>query len=374
MISSFYSIATLISGLTMPFIGKMIDGKGHRKAAVAISFLFCLACVWMSMIASPWMIFLGFILIRLFGQGSMSLIPSVLIPQWFISKRGKALSLATLGGVLGFTILPPLNSFLIQSRGVSFAWLFWAAALLLIMMPVAYFLIRNRPEEMNLKPDGVKVDQRHADEPEQEEERSWTLDEAKRTKPFWYMLFCMIVPSLVNTGITFHMLSIVSEKGMDPTFGAYVLSITAMTQIPLVFLAGAILDKAKVHLVKGTNYLILGFAMVLLIVSQSAVGLIVYAVCHGLFIAFEGISTNVFWSNYYGRTHLGKIRGITMTIMVIGSALGPLPFGAAYDVFHGYSQILLILLILPVTASLLSFLSFPPIFEESFDTWEKTND
>ena len=154
-ISSFYSIATLISGFSMPFVGKLIDSKGHRKSAVIISFLFGIVLVWMSAIRAPWMIFFGFIFIRMFGQGSLSLIPSVLIPQWFIKKRGRALSLISIGGILGSALVPPLNNYLIVNFGLSKAWIFWAIAMVLIMLPVAFFFIKNKPEDIGMLPDGV---------------------------------------------------------------------------------------------------------------------------------------------------------------------------------------------------------------------------
>jgi MFS family permease len=363
-ISSFYSIATLFSGLAMPIVGRMIDSQGHKKSLLLICILFAVSCLWMSIVSAPWMIFIGFMLIRLFGQGSMSLIPSVLVPQWFIRKRGKALSFATIGGVMGFAFMPPLNNMLVENFGAPAAWVFWAVALLVVMLPVAIFLVRNRPEDMALLPDGdLPAEDEEYDDIEAYE-RSWTLEEAKRTRAFWFMLFCMVVPSLVNTGITFHMISIVGERGFDSSFGAYILSITALTQIPLVFVAGAMLDRVRVHLFKGVNYLILALAIILLTSAQSRIALLAYAVCHGVFVAFEGISTNVLWSNYYGRMHLGKIRGITMAVMVLGSAFGPLPFGAAFDFFGGYREILFLSLLLPATASFLAFGSPPPVFKE----------
>jgi MFS family permease len=363
-ISTFYSIATLFSGLAMPLVGRMIDQRGHRKSLIWISILFAASCVWMSFISAPWMIFIGFMLIRLFGQGSMSLIPAVLVPQWFIQKRGRALSFATIGGVMGFAFMPPLNNMLVESFGAPAAWIFWATALLVIMLPVAFFLVRNRPEDMDLHPDGQVIAEGDHTGDGEEIERSWTFEEAKSTRAFWFMLFCMVVPSLVNTGITFHMISIVGEKGFESGFGAYILSITALTQIPLVFVAGLLLDKVRVHLFKGWNYLILALAIILLTGAQSRIALLGYAICHGVFVAFEGISTNVLWSNYYGRLHLGKIRGITMAVMVLGSAFGPLPFGAAFDLFGGYREILFLALLLPVMASILSFLSPPPAVKE----------
>jgi len=53
-----------------------------------------------------------------------------------------------------------------------------------------------------------------------------------------------------------------------------------------------------------------------------------------------------------------------MTAMVLGSAFGPLPFGAAYDLFGGYTEVLLIIIILPILASIASFMSPPPNYDE----------
>lgn len=75
-ISSFYSVATLISGFSMPFVGKIIDSRGHRASTVLVSALFALTLLFMSTVSAPWMIFVGFLFIRMFGQGSLSLIPS----------------------------------------------------------------------------------------------------------------------------------------------------------------------------------------------------------------------------------------------------------------------------------------------------------
>jgi MFS family permease len=80
-------------------------------------------------------------------------------------------------------------------------------------------------------------------------------------------------------------------------------------------------------------------------------------------MAFDGVSTGVLWPNYFGRKNLGSIRGFAMTTMVLGSALGPLPFGIAYDYFGGYNEIMIGILILPLLAIFASFFSPPPKYK-----------
>lgn len=155
-ISSYYSIATLLAGLTLPFVGKIIDSFGHRKMIVMISFLLSMGALWMSNISTPLMLMIGFFILRLFGQGSMTLLPNTLVPAWFIKHRGKALSLMALGSVIGSVVIPPLNNYLLESMGVEKAWQFWSIMLLLIMAPIGWFVIRNSPDQIGLMPDGIR--------------------------------------------------------------------------------------------------------------------------------------------------------------------------------------------------------------------------
>ncbi len=122
-----------------------------------IATLLGLACLWNSFVTGPLMLFIGFFMLRLLGQGSMTLLPQTLVPQWFIDKRGRAISLMMLGIIVSSTILPPLNTWLIQTWDWSFAWRIWFVLLFFFYAPMAYFFIRNKPEDIGLLPDNAKV-------------------------------------------------------------------------------------------------------------------------------------------------------------------------------------------------------------------------
>jgi len=72
-------------------------------------------------------------------------------------------------------------------------------------------------------------------------------------------------------------------------------------------------------------------------------------------MGIQAVTNGVVWPDFFGREHLGKIRGIAMTGMVIGSAFGPLPFGFAYDIFGGYTEILLASLVIPFAGAIAMF-------------------
>jgi MFS family permease len=372
-VSSYYSMATLVAGFTLPVIGRAIDKKGQRWMLVAISFALGMAALWMSFVRTPLMLVVGFFLLRLLGQGSMTLLPNTLVPAWFQRNRGKALSLMALGGVVGSAAIPPLNNFMLVHFGAAIAWRTWTILLLAVMVPVGWTLIRNRPEDKGLKPDGDTdhdLDQNRFRPAKKIRVSSypWRLEEAVRTRAFWLLLLTMAIPSTINTGITFHIVSIIGEKGFSSAFAASILSIMALSQFPMTFVAGFVVDNVKVHLVKGFNYILYLGVVLAIFLGDSPGLLIVYAVLHGIFMAFDSVSTGVIWPNYFGSTHLGSIRSITMTSMVVGSALGPLPFGMAYDIFGGYNEILILMMAFPILGALASFASPAP--EEPEETEE----
>ena len=316
----------------------------------------------MSFVNSLIMLFAGFMAIRMLGQGSMSLSGNTLTPQWFITKKGKALSYISIGGVMGSALFPPLNTWLIQNIGWRFGWIFWAILLWAVMAPLAYIFIRNRPEEVGLWPDNKIPVNPHDDEGETNwnPEIEWTVKEAIRTKTFWLLLFASMVPGAVVTGLMFHNVSIMAQMGISAMVAALVLTAMAVVRFPFVLIVGSVADKMQPRYLIAIAEGILFIALVVLLYANSIYIAIIYGALIGILIAFLSISRNFIWPEYYGRQYLSSIRGVTLIAGVIGSALGPLPFGVAYDYFGGYQEILIISMIFPLFAIVASILARPP--------------
>ncbi len=364
LVSGIYSSATLLSGLLLFVVGRSVDRFGQRKMAVSVGVLLAAACVWNSFAAGPIMIFFGFFMIRLFGQGSMTLIPNTLVPQWFIRKRGRALSMMAIGGFLSSAAFPPLNAWLIHSFGWQSAWRVLAVLLCIVFVPLAYFIIRNKPEDIGLLPDNDVIPEADAIDGQPlsapVSEVNWTVKEAMRTRAFWLILFCVSLPALINTGLTFHLISIFKSHGLKATTAALILSLMAVIGFPVSFVAGFLLEKIQVHKVLAISFIGQMIFLVVLIRMSNISEAILFGVIWGAINGFERITLNIVWPNYFGRKHLGSIKGIAMTTMVIGSAFGPLPFGIAFDYFHSYYQILLIMMIFPVLGFFAAITSPPP--------------
>ena len=362
LVSGIYSFATLSAGLLLFIIGRCVDRYGQRIMMASVGLLLGLACFWNSFVIGPIMLFAGFFMLRLFGQGSMTLVPNTLVPQWFIKKRGRAMSAMTIGAFISSAAFPPLNVWMIHTWGWPVAWRVLGILLFLIFVPMTLIFVRNRPEDVGLLPDNEKLDQKADAGMNSKElhEADWTLSEAFKTKAFWLVLLCVAIPAMVNTGITFHLISILGQKGVSPTVSAVVLSLMAIVGFPITFVMGYLVDRFKVHRVLGFSFIGQLIFLVLLLFIHSAAMAIVFGVIWGMVNGMERITLNVVWPDYFGRRYLGSIKGFATTFIVIGSAFGPLPFGFAFDMFGGYTQILIFMMIFPVMGFIAAFLSSPP--------------
>jgi len=344
LVSGMYSAGTLVAGLTMAAIGRLVDGRGYRVMLTALALCFAGALLFMSTISTPVTLFIGFLLIRMFGQGSLTLVPGALVPQWFVKRRGRALTVLALGGAISSAILPLININLIAAWGWRRMWLLWSAVIAFVLVPLAWRFVRNRPEDIGLRPDGERVEEVHASNADADSiEESWTVAQAVRTSAFWIVLLCSSIPSMVGTGAQFHHMSIMSSRGVGPTVAAAVFSVSAGVHVLVLPMVGYVSDRINAKYILSFGLLVQAATVLALLAVNSTASALLVGVLQGLKMAVLAIVGGLIWPHYFGRRNLASIRGLATSGMVISSALGPLPFGLGYDVFGGYTQIIVLM-------------------------------
>ncbi|WP_201317802.1 MFS transporter [Paenibacillus sp. EPM92] len=359
-VSSIYSLATMIAGILLFGVGKLTDRYGHRVMMTWTAVLLGLACLWNSFAAGTVTLFIGFLMIRLFGQGSMFLIPNTLVSQWFVKRRGRALSFAGLGGLLGAAVFPPVNNWLIEAYSWQTAWRVLGAAILCCFAPAAFYWVRNKPEDVGLLPDHASSDSDQESSHSSAGEDSWTLSEAMRTRAFWFILVCTAIPAMVYGGITIQIFSILNEHKIDRMTTAFILSFVPLISFICSLFAGFIVERVRVHTMLGLTFGLNMLTPALLITAQSETMIYLFAMIWGAGQGLVNAPLSVIWANYFGRKHLAKINSVTTTAMVFGSALGPIQLGWAYDHIGNYNPILWMMVIFWAIGALLAFSAPPP--------------
>ena len=345
LISSGYSIATTISGLSLIFMGRAVDRFGARRMMMVAGVMLGLSALYNSFVANIVMIFIGFFLLRYFGQGSLTLIPNALVPQWFEKKRAFSISLAGIGNLLATLSIPAFNYFMINAIGWQQAWRVWSIILLVGFVPLVYLFVVNRPEDIGIP---MENDLANGDQDAVKaslvkmEKESFTLKEALKTKEFWFAGIIGMIPSMFTTGITFHFFSMMNLRGVSNDHAAIIIGLVALPAFIMPFIARLVIDRYPVNYVFSVTLVFMILSMLWLAFTvNSAFTATLFILFYGTAVAVQGVALNVLWPNYFGRLYLGSIRGSATVFMVLGSALGPLPFGVAYDLTGGYNHVIM---------------------------------
>lgn len=345
LISSLYSFGTLVGGFSLPLWGKQIDRKGSRLMITVISVLFGFSLIYMGFIQNAFMIGFGFILIRMLGQGSLGLVSQTAINQWWSRKRGMIMGISgLLMSLIGMGTYPNLVHTLIASVDWRKTYIILGFSLLLLMAPLGYLFMRNKPEDYGLNPDGENFQDLDLDNPNAQKVRvqeNWTLKEALNTFPFWILGASLSLFTLLITGITFHLVSIFQTQGLDAATAAWVFLPLSITGALANFLVGYLSDHLPLRYLLAFGLILLGASLVLMQKLQGNNSALAFGIVLGSANGFIRTISTVGWPTFFGREHLGSIFGFTSALGIIGAALGPLPFGFAFDLIGSYQPVLI---------------------------------
>lgn len=323
-ISAGYAIGTLCGSLTLPTVGRLIDRYGVRRAMFTIATLFALGLAYMSGVQGLVMLTIGFFFIRMLGQGSLSLVSSVTISLWFDRRRGFALGIAMTISSSIMALVPVALSFAIDQVGWRDTWLLAAVTIAVVVVPISWFGIIDRPSAIGQLPDGAPPPQ-DEDEPVAEE---WGVErsEALRTRAFWILALATSLTSMLGTALNFHQIALLGESGFTETEAA----IMFLPQVIGTFIGspgmGVVVDKV------GTRYApaatLIGLAATLMLAGSvsSTAGVIVYATWFGLQAGTVRTLGAALIPKWFGTRHLGSIQGAMTFLGVLASAAGPIAF------------------------------------------------
>jgi MFS family permease len=328
-IASAYGLATLIAAFLLPYMGKIIDRYGARVSLIIISIILGISCIFFGAASNFLMLTVGFGFLRFFGQGSLMLGCANLVSQWFDSKRGFAMSLMALGFGMSMAIHPPVSQFLIDQYGWKYAWIILGISTWIIMVPALFILAWNNPENIGLKPDGVKKSNLKNDKVEAIE--GLNLTEALKENSFYILAAMWFGMAMLVTTLHFYQVTILTNQGITTEFAASLFTVSAFAMVVFMPLVGKFFDNFPTKYVLATGLLINSISLISITYSSSDAYSLFYAVSFGINNAFSMTMFGYIWPRYFGRKHLGSIQGTGQMIGVIGASLGPLPVGFAID-------------------------------------------
>ncbi|MCY4623647.1 MAG: MFS transporter [Chloroflexi bacterium] len=339
IISFAAALGILLNGVSQPILGNLYDRVGGRKlilygatvigiTALLLAFTFHIA----------YFIFIfGIVMAVAMSAGSITT-GAVIVSKWFQRKRATAIGITAAGASVGGLILVPFTTYLIELLDWRLSWAILGSMILVLVLPVAFLVLRNSPADMGLQPDGdaapsstgprrqrpvgpLEVDQwRHAF-------RSW---------PMWQLCATYFVCGFTTLIMAFHFVPNAVESGFSPATAATAFGVLSAMNTIGVIIVGPIADKLGNKTLLGLVYFFRGVGYVLLLTLPGQWGLWIFAIVGGSsWIATVPLTTGL-TADIYGLKKVGTLSGMIFLSHQIGGSIGIQFGGIMRDITGSY--------------------------------------
>ena len=336
------SLAGVMGAASGVFAGQALDRHGPRPLML-IGVAASVVCFAGIAAQSNWWAFLilhaalGLVGYNLFG----SLVASSAVSKWFVARRGWALAVGSVGVSLAGIIAPAAMTFVVDAWGWRAGYAALGAFVFLAVTPAA-FAMRRAPEDYGLSPDGAPPESRSESAPDARpsaEAPSLDRRRAVRTRAFWLLTFGFMFNYAALTAILVHAVPFVSESGFARTVAASALAVNGVGNLASKVVWGYGLQRFETRLlVLAAFSLSSGGAALITAAAWTGGTAVLFA---GFFLYGFGFGGTIpisefIWARYFGRRHIGAIRGISNPVSIIGTGVGPILMGAWRDAAGGY--------------------------------------
>tara|TARA_B100000949_G_scaffold96889_1_gene86514 strand:- start:55 stop:1395 length:1341 start_codon:yes stop_codon:yes gene_type:complete len=339
------SLGALFGLLVSPFAGRLIDRYGSGVLLSASSAVVGLCAIGLSLTSPIWSFYALYVPGRAVFSSPLELGTSTAVSNWFIRRRPMGLAYMGVIQGIGLTIFPVIAQVLIDGWGWRTAWLAVGIFTLSTGIIPMLLLMARRPEDMGLEADPEKdhrtvptsdVAAAGAPPSASNTESNYTVRQALATRAFWLLAIFSVFGFVVQAGISLHQVPHYIGQGVPTHLAALTASTFAFGQVPggvfwsfwarrvplrvLLSVAAATMSVGAI----GTGF------------SSSLSTGIPMGFLLGVGVGGIHLLLRLTWADYYGRLHLGSIRGLTLPAQIGGQAIGPIIAGFMYDSTGGY--------------------------------------
>ncbi|MCZ6614341.1 MAG: MFS transporter [Chloroflexi bacterium] len=341
-------------------MGRMLDRYGPRWLLVGACAILGAAYVGLSQVSALVMFYIVYAVGRSMAQSAIhNGMLSTLVSKWFVRRRTTAIAIAIAGAYVGGMALAPVIQQIITTYGWRAAWVFLGVLTWSVVLIPAALLLRRSPEDMGLLPDGrgsvengagtlsgseTQVGDEEgvwsrtlASEPPEADEVSLTLREATRTVTFWLLCLVNGVNSIATTGINFHTVPHFTDIGISTAVAASTVSVFTLSQFVAVFVVGTVAGRVGAKRMLLAALLTLAWGAFLIARAGSAADAYLAVAVYGGSIGARTLLFSVVWADFFGRGHLGSIRGVAIAFQLVGNASGALIAALLYDINGDYN-------------------------------------
>lgn len=298
-------------------------------------------------VVAPWQTYAAFLVM---GVGwaclSMTAVATTLAP-WFERHQGRAVSIASLGASVGGLAGVPVLLLGIDRLGFAATTTIGAASALLVMLPLAVFVLKRRPQDIGLLPDGAVA----ASSAAAARAPSWSRRDALRTAALRSVMAGFGVGMMVQVGFVTHQVTLLS-----PALGAagtsIAVSVTAIAALLSRLVLARFADQLGARATAAAMMIVAAGALAAMAIWSMPAMLVAGSVLMGMTIGNVTTLAPIIVRREFGAASFGAVYGVASCVIQLATALGPSFYGLLHDAFGGYRVPLLLAATVDVGAAL----------------------
>jgi len=356
-----YFLTTGIMGL---FIGRPIDRYGPRPVMILGSIGVGFALMLVGRVERLWQLYAVYLLMAV-GWSGTSLIPiNTLVTNWFIRKRGLAMSVTMTGLSVGGMVMVPFATYLISRFGLKTALTVLGTLFWIVLIPIALFVLRRRPSDVGQVPDGEPagdVSSRHGKgAPDVSYQmKEWTRRQAMGTLAFWSIVLAFFLAMAGQVAYLMHQVSFLSLT-LGRSGAAMAVSATTAASIVGRLVLGVVVDRYPKRFVTMGLLLFQAFSVLALAYSNHVVVLYLGTFAFGLTMGSILMTQSLITGECFGLVSFATVSGAAGIFVSAGAAVGPSIAGFIYDFAGSYRWAFTVFAAMSLAAAFVVLLAKPP--------------
>jgi MFS family permease len=296
----------------------------------------------LSTVTSLWQLY-ALNVIAALGISCVAWIPNqTLISNWFNRKRGTAMGITLAGIGFGGLAMPLFTAFVIEAYGWRVAFAVLGGLVLSIVVTVVLAVVRSRPADIGLVPDGEPVapEEQPGTPPHGAEEvaavAGLTLSESVRTRAFWLLSLGHIFWTFGSMSLIAHLPAFLSDQGFESQVAAGSLAVAIGISVVGRLTFGVLADRFSKRRIISSALVLHALAVLCLFRIESFWALPGFVVLFGLGLGGAAVLVPLLVGECFGLRAFGTVLGVVTISATLGAAVGPVVTGRIFDVMESY--------------------------------------
>ena len=333
-LSGAFSLFLLMTGLMAFPVGWWLDKRGSRLLMTLGSTGATLLVLMWSQVNSLPEFMLIMTLMGCCGAAILYEPAFAVIAAWFTHKRGTAMAIVTFTAGFASTIFIPLSDALLVAFGWRQAVFMLGALLGIITIPLHLLILRGKPADLGLLPDGK------TSRPETKPGPSVNLGIALRSRFFWLMTLAFALSTLSISALRVHFIPLLISLGIQSSAAALASGSIGIMQVIGRMIFAPIETRFSARTMAIGVFALLALSLSILLFGPSPPWIVLFIALFGMAVGTHTLTRPLMVADAYGASFYGRISSVMVIALTIARTFAPFAAGLIFDLFHSYGPVL----------------------------------